>query len=96
MNIDRLIRLMAGHIVKKGGGRMKNWVKIPRYWTPCHRQMTRAYTVRKITSYNLDLCGLHRIPCIDQDYNPQNIILVYQANMPVSYTHLTLPTTPYV
>ena len=39
------------------------------------------YTVRKITSYNLYLCGLPRIPCIDQDYNPQNIILVYQANM---------------
>ena len=82
MNIDRLIRPMAGHIVKKGGGRQDEKLgKIFQYWTRCHQQMTRAYTVRKITSYNLYLCGLHRIPCIDQDYNLQNIILVYPANI---------------
>ena len=40
-----------------------------------------TYTVRKITSYNLYLCRLHRILCIDTDYNLQIIILIYPANM---------------
>ena len=53
-----------------------------------------TYTVRKITSYNLYICGLHRIPCIDQDYNPQNIILVYQANM-LYIEHIRCISTEY-
>ena len=40
-----------------------------------------SYTVRKIASYNLYLCRLRRIPCIDTDYNLQIIILIYPANM---------------
>ena len=40
-----------------------------------------SYTVRKIASYNLYLCRLPRIPCIDTDYNLQIIILIYPATM---------------
>ena len=61
-----------------------------RYWLLgcCPNSITRnqtdsvkRYTVRKITSYNLYLCRLQRIPCIDTDYNLQIIILIYPANM---------------